>query len=236
MHLPPIAHLLPETRNPAKRLGRHVEHDPRSRAHVHALAPNSALQSQLWTFYGPPLNQGDVGSCTGNALAGALNCTPFVAGGKLLEEADALSLYELATRLDNIPGTYPPDDTGSSGLAVCKAAEKRGLISGYRHAFSAATALHWLSSIGPVIIGIEWFEGFDTPQGPDEELVISGSVRGGHELCIHGIDVEKRIIMGTNSWGAAWGNGGSFTISWDTFGILLSRDGDATLPYRGALP
>ena len=34
-------------------------------------------------------------------------------------EQFAVALYSDATKVDAYPGTYPPDDTGSSGLAIC---------------------------------------------------------------------------------------------------------------------
>lgn len=258
-NLPPVARLIPERIDGTKRLGRHVEHDPRSRAFVHpepgdilgidmqgttiaeavqtlddwlSRVMGPALASKCWPFHGEILNQGGVGSCTGEAITNALNCEPFqnLVTSRVLTQDDALSMYEQATTLDTIPGTYPPDDTGSSGLAVCKAARARGLIKGYRHAVTLASLLHWLATRGPAIIGIEWFEGFDTPEGPDAELVSSGAVRGGHEVCIHEIDVENRRVRGIQSWGPEWGDHGFFVISWDTLSQLLARQGDATLP------
>ena len=237
----PIVRIIPETNTKPSvwcvdlRLGRHVEHDPRSKsfAHVENVATASPLVSRVWDFKGPLLDQGDVGSCTGEAETNLLNCEPFVSRrGTILTQADALSLYEQATHLDKIPGVYPPNDTGSSGLAVSKAALKRGLIGGYKHAFSLASLLHWLSNVGPAKLGIEWFEGFDTPQGPDAECVISGAVRGGHEICVNAINVERRLVGAIQSWGPKWGNHGRMTFSWDTIGVLLSRQGDATLDHE----
>jgi hypothetical protein len=256
MNLPAVCRTIPEAIVEGRRLGRHVEHDPRSRAFVHpdpadlvedaqgiesaieawTASLHSSLVSKVWRFLGQILNQGEVGSCTGEAMTNLLNCEPFQndAEPSTFSQECAVDLYSRATTLDKIPGHYPPDDTGSSGLAVCKAAKQLGLITSYRHAFTLTSLLHWLATKGPAIIGIEWFEGFDTPQGPDAELVISGSVRGGHEICIHEIDVEKRRVRGIQSWGGEWGDQGFFTLSWDTLGQLLSRQGDATLPERAA--
>jgi hypothetical protein len=242
-HLPAQVRLIPESLNSPGllkgghlgRLGRHVEHDPRSRGFVHeeklaeAVAP---LVSRSWAFKGSILTQ-DIGSCTGEAQVNLLNCAPFVdRRGTLLTQDDALSLYEQATHLDNIPGCYPPNDTGSSGLAVSKAAKKRGLIAGYKHAFSLASLLHWLSNVGPAKLGIEWFAGFDTPIGVDAECRIDGVVRGGHEICVNEINVEKRKLRAIQSWGPDWGDAGRMTFSWDTMAILLSRQGDATLDHE----
>ncbi len=118
----------------AGRLGRHVEHDPRSRAFS---AGTAAIKSVRYKRHGNAFDQGELGSCTGNAMAGVLMTEPLWIRGRNLTEADAVTLYKAATRLDKIPGKYPPDDTGSSGLAVMKAAVKAKYIAGYSHRCAA---------------------------------------------------------------------------------------------------
>ena len=96
----------------AGRLGRHVEHDPQSRAFS---AGTAAIKTVTYQRHGSAFDQGDLGSCTGNAMAGVLMTDPFWVRGRNLTEADAVALYKAATKLDDIPGKSPPDDTGSSG-------------------------------------------------------------------------------------------------------------------------
>ena len=60
----------------AGRLGRHVEHDPRSRAFS---AGTAAFKTIRHLRHGKAFDQGDLGSCTGNAMAGVL-ITPVSAG------------------------------------------------------------------------------------------------------------------------------------------------------------
>ncbi len=219
--------LLSEKRVKGKRLGRHRQHDPRSRS-FETLFASKPLISAKWERHCPIYDQGDVGSCTGNAMAGALMTGPLWRAGRTLTEDDALQLYEAATHIDRIPGHFPPDDTGSSGLAVAHAAKLAGLVTTYHHAFSLHSALASLGR-GPVIIGIGWYEGFDAPIGEHAELRISGELRGGHELYLLGIDVEEKVVEGVNSWGPEWGNRGHFTMSFDTLGTLLADQGDCTV-------
>jgi hypothetical protein len=47
-------------------------------------------------------------------MTGALGTDPLWNSAWKLDEKAAVTLYEAATRLDNIPGHYEPDDTGSS--------------------------------------------------------------------------------------------------------------------------
>jgi hypothetical protein len=85
------------------------------------------------------LDQGKLGSCTGNAGTGAVGTQPFYhqVGKNVLPAVDdasageqfAVKLYSDATKADAIPDSYPPDDTGSSGLAICKVLNARGTIS-----------------------------------------------------------------------------------------------------------
>jgi Papain family cysteine protease. len=107
-----------------------------------------------------------------------------------------------------------------------KAAKELGYITGYRHAFGLQHALEALV-LAPVITGVAWYEGFDEPDA-NGAVTISGSVRGGHEFEVVGIDVDARTVRACNSWGADWGDHGYFQFSWDTWDRLLHERGDVT--------
>lgn len=219
-----------------KRLGRHVEHDPRSKEHAFGavLAP-SALKTVKHRRYGVIFEQGDVGSCTGNASAGSVNSAPLhKLSSRALVEKDAVDIYSLATKLDGFDGEYPPDDTGSSGLAAAQALKQMGLISEYKHAFTLAEALTALQ-VGPVITGINWYEGFDNPDSSGM-ISIAGQIRGGHEVMFRGFEwyttVDDSILFGDNSWSRNWGVKGSFRMKVKTWRRLLAEEGDATILIR----
>ncbi|HTO82757.1 MAG TPA: hypothetical protein VMQ73_11005 [Methylomirabilota bacterium] len=213
----------------AGRLGRHVEHDPRSRAYQ---AGTGAIKTVTYKRHGKPFDQGDLGSCTGNAMAGVLMTDPFWVTGRNLGETDAVALYKAATRLDNIKGQYPPEDTGSSGIGVMKAAVKAKYITGYAHTFSLAQLLGSLS-LRPGILGINWYDSFDDPR-PDGEcrLTAGARIRGGHEVQLFGLDASKKRVWCYNSWGPTWGGrrNGTFYLAWKTLDRLLHEQGDATFP------
>jgi len=208
-------------------LGRILNHDEKSRAFPAATAPT--IRSLVWLVRGKRLNQGELGSCTGNALAAWLNSnfahkprTPYD------DQEDAIDYYSLATTYDPFDGTYPPDDTGSSGLAVCKAGITRGRLTSYRHAFGFDQTLGALQ-LSPVLIGVNWYEGMFTPSrlGYVEP---SGRLAGGHEFLLHGVNVRDRFVWATNSWGTEWGLEGRFKIPFEVLRRLLSEDGDVTVP------
>lgn len=215
-----------------KRLGRHIEHDPRSRDFAFTAPPEQALAAVEHKRYGTIFNQGQIGSCTGNACAGARNTEPlWNADDHILTELGAKEIYELATIVDGFPGQYPPDDTGSSGLAVAKAIKRLGLIGSYSHAFGIDAALAALQT-GPVITGVSWYEGFDTPDA-NGLVKISGQIRGGHEIVARGYqpaaNPDDALILLDNSWGSTWGLNGSFYWTVATWKKLLASQGDVTI-------
>jgi hypothetical protein len=211
------------------RLGRQVEHDPESRAFS---AGTAAVKNVTYKRHGVPFDQGDLGSCTGNAMAGVLMTEPLWVPGRNLTEVDAVKLYKAATKLDNIPGSYPPNDTGSSGIAVMKAAVNAKFIVGYAHTFSLDQLLGSLS-LKPGILGINWYDSFDSPKSDGEcPLSANAKIRGGHEVQLFGIDTKKERVWCINSWGPTWGGkkNGTFYFKYKTLQRLLNEQGDATFP------
>lgn len=216
---------------PGKPLGRNLNHDPRS-LRFPFKASSVVLTDAVHTSHIPILDQGNLGSCTGNAIVGTLGCSPYYetlsdSQQLMLTENLAVKLYSTATGLDPFPGVYPPTDTGSDGLSVAKAAKDAGYISGYTHAFSLNDALAALV-LGPVIIGINWYEGFDNPDGTGR-IAVGGQVRGGHEVCLWRIEAANKRVWLKNSWSADWGIDGTAWFSFDDFGRLLNEDGDCTV-------
>lgn len=241
------------------RLGRHVAHHPESLRFAHPVLPKSAIQTVRWTRRIPILDQGQLGSCTGNAATGMLGTDSvgrtatttvtisaagaaashglFTAGVHTLDEAFAVALYSLATVLDTYPGNYPPTDTGSDGVSVSKALQALGLIKNYTHAFSIA-ALNSALQAGPVIIGIEWLQSMFTTKSDGTIVVTKNSgVAGGHELEVLGYNVQTGLYELPNSWGAGgFGVDGTGFMSAPDMTWILSQQGDVTVPAFALLP
>jgi hypothetical protein len=209
---------------PGKRLGRHVNHDPRSRNFAVTAAPIAKLKSVEHKRHVPPFDQGNLGSCVANSTAGILSTSPF---RKKYTEDNAVDFYKQITAMDDISGAYPPDDTGSDGLSAAKWAKDKKLCRGYLHAFSLEAALTALQK-DPIMIGISWLTGCDNPD-VDGLIHYTGRSRGGHEIEVVGINVKKKLIKLSNSWGTGWGVGGYFFMSWDDLGKALDDGGDATV-------
>lgn len=215
-----------------KRLGRHVEHDPRSKDFPFAAESGTTLVTVEHKRHGAIFDQGQIGSCTGNAIAGATNTEPIRGiNDHILNENAAVIAYIRGSILDGFPGFYPDEDTGSSGLAVAKAAKQMGWISGYSHAFSIDAALAALQK-GPVITGVPWYEGFDSPNA-DGLVEIAGQIRGGHEIVARGYiaatNPDDSLILLDNSWDTSYGVNGHFYWTVATWRKLLENRGDATI-------
>lgn len=217
------------------RLGRHVEHDSRSlQFAVDAPADGTRLNSIRHVRHVPVFNQGQVGSCTANAAIGCLGTGDFYAavGSKILTRSAAVDeKYAIGAYSDEQVllgyGPYPPADNGGSGLAIAKILKNRGLIPSYKHALSLGATLGALAK-QPVIIGIPWYSGMFTPDLTGR-VRPTGTVAGGHEICIDTLDVEKEFVWLTNSWGTSWGIKGRASVSFDDLQRLLSEQGDCTV-------
>ncbi|MCI3246282.1 hypothetical protein [Streptomyces spinosisporus] len=223
-------------------LGRLVEHDPRSLHFAHGVLPKTAIKSVDWTRRAPIFDQGQLGSCTGNAAAGLIGTdsaartglTSVTVNGDVLpvDEDLAVDVYKLATQLDDIRGTYPPDDTGSSGLGAAKALKKLGLASGYTHAFSL-DALKSALQNGPVMVGTVWLNSmFDPTSAGNVTVDRHSDVAGGHEYVISAYDAGAGQFRIDNSWGVR----GSAWITASDLQWLLSQQGDVTVPVWATVP
>lgn len=232
----PIVALIPERADRPRGLGRHVFHDPRSRAFdvgaEEQVTPGHIAHPRHIDY----LDQGQLGSCVGNATTGMLGSGPFFDSTPVrelvLDETYAVGLYSEASRLDGIPGYYPPTDGGSSGLGAAKALRRRGLIETYQHAFSIKGMLTALKR-APVIVGTVWLSGMSEPDARGFAH-LAGDVEGGHEYLCREFEPAPKLSDGVltfdNSWGPDFGDHGRFRLYVRDFAYLLSQQGDVTAP------
>lgn len=237
---------------------RNVQHDPRSLNYAVGVLPKSAIRSVRWTRRAPVFDQGQIGSCTGNAAAGLIGTDSatrqgftsititaeqaaatqgvFTAGTYDVNEDLAVRCYTLNTLLDGYPGAYPSQDTGSDGLAAAKTLKALGAADTYKHAFSLSALDSALQS-GPVMLGTEWVNSmFDPAADGRLKVTRTSGVAGGHEYIVDEIDTTNGIYWIQNSWGTSWGREGRAYVARADLQWLLSQQGDVTAPHMLAAP
>ena len=222
------------------RLGRHRAHDVLDSLPERDAANIVDLFTPIRTVHHeefvPVFDQGQLGSCTANAALGTLVTAPFGKPGAAYTEKDAVALYELETKLDDsqIPGEFPPNDTGSTGPWSMMALEKQHKIRSFTHSRSAHHALLLLNQ-GPISIGVTWFQSmFDVGELPSGQSVIhvdpNTEVAGGHQVCLVANDTHSQMVYVRNSWGTSWGDDGHAWLSWADLRFLFANGADACQP------
>lgn len=212
------------------KLGRQRVHDPMSRAFAtRAVVDRSKWVTKLIRIYDPLPNPDQCHSeCTGCAKAMEMNAVNNRLKGVVLNMNTAHSIYTLATHLDPFEGEWPPDDTGSSGLAAAKAAKQLGIGGEYRHVFNGADEVVQLIQTGRVVnVGTWWYDGMFTPDAKGV-IVPSGPQVGGHQFIARGYDLVRDLVL-IRCW---WGSYRDVLIKRAHLNELLQDDGDAHIQNR----
>lgn len=202
------------------RLDRVVQFDERSRAFpVRTVA--KAPRSYTWGCK-QYLDQGREGACVGFSFAHELAARPKV---KTVSESLAREIYREAQQLDQWPGH---DYEGTSVIAGAKALKARGYIREYRWAFGLSDLISAVGSVGPAVIGVNWYEGMFQPDR-NGFIKPTGSLIGGHAILVNSVSLKLKRFKLHNSWGADWGINGGCYLSFDDMNRLLNEDGEACI-------
>jgi len=209
------------------RLSRVVWFDPASRGYgVRALLDVARpLRTRTWrcdTY----LDQTRQGACAGFAFAHGLAAEPRPVQGGIDEAFARETLYAAARELEPFGSSAARDMPGSTILASAKALRRLGLIAEYRWAFDLDEVLATLSQLGPVVLGMPWYEGMASPSCCGM-LHPTGRRTGAHAILARGIDVRRKTILLHNSWGRSWGNQGTALLHWDDLAMLIDRSKQA---------
>lgn len=234
---PPTHKATPVDRSKLK-LGR--KRGPLSKARKASYVEAAGVSSAFW----PPLipsaiDQRDLGACTGFATVDARLSKPFALFtlpkpyGEFSTIADfeglARDIYSGATKRDPWPGSWPPNDTGSNGSSALAEAKSKGVVDSFYSVATLADLQIALQS-GPCIAGVDWYDGMFSPDNCGQ-LSMTGAIAGGHEVAFVGVDVDRKLIWGLNSWGDGFGvrwenHGGYFNLTYGTVSKLLAADGE----------
>jgi hypothetical protein len=212
-------------------LGRQVVHDDRSRSFPlrTGAVDRSTWRDKAVRIYDPlPNPNQQVGCCTMCAKAMQFNSVGNRVTGEVLDMGWALDGYRIVTRIDPFEGHWEPDDTGSSALASCKAAQSMGKGADYRWVFDGVDGVVQAIMNGAVVsVGTWWYDSmFDLL--PGQRIEVYGDRVGGHQYVARGYDVSSDMVL-CRCW---WGTYRDFWIKRSDLGLLLADDGDAHVQRR----
>lgn len=216
------------------RLGRQIVHDRRSLAfplQAAAAVDKTTWRDKVVAIYDPRPNPNQtVGNCTMCAKAMQMNSVHNRKPGVVLDMKWAMDGYHLETTIDPFPGAYPPDDTGSSSLASCKAAQQLGVGGEYQWVLNGADGVVQAIMAGHAIsVGTWWYQSMfssDTSKYGVRRPVISpaGSTKaGGHQYIARGYDLKRDLVL-LRCW---WGSFKDVWIARTDLDALLADGGDA---------
>jgi C1A family cysteine protease len=189
----------------------------------------------------PPIeDQGELGSCTANALVGALEFLelkeqiPYInlsrlfiyynervlnrtvnsdSGASLREGIKTLSKQGVC---DELLWAYIITKFESKPSPDCYAQARHHKISSYYRLTLLNDMKQCLASGYPFVFGFTVYDSFESPQVAHTGIVNmpqpSENVLGGHAVVAVGYDDTTQRFIVRNSWGSGWGMQGYFTI------------------------
>ena len=204
------------------------------------LPPSVDLRSKCPPVY----DQGQLGSCTGNAIAGAIEFDQRKQGNKEFVPSRLFIYYNERV----IEGTVSQDAgaqirDGVKSVAklgappetdwpydIAKFAQKpppnaysdalQDLVSSYARVTNNLTNMQGCLASGyPFVFGFTVYESFESATVAQTGIVPMPApgeqVLGGHAVVAVGYDNSQRRFIVRNSWGANWGMAGYFTIPFE---------------------
>ena len=197
----------------------------------------------------PVEDQGQLGSCTANALAGALEFLEIKSGQPLVDLSRLFIYYNeraIEHTVASDSGAMLRDGIKSLAAqgvcpekkwpyvvatfikkpsAACYAQAKKHTIAAYHRIVSLGEMRACLAEGYPFVFGFSVYEGFETAgvaRSGVHNMPRPGERQlGGHAVCAVGYDDKERRLLVRNSWGPAWGKKGYFTMPYD---YAASRD------------
>ena len=191
----------------------------------------------------PVEDQGDLGSCTGNALAGAV---------EFLERKDKVAFVNVSRLFiyynERVIEHSVSDDSGAMIRDGIKSLVKQGVCSEAKWPYAVSkfavkpsaacykdAADHQVTSYArlqtvdemraclasgyPFVFGFTVYESFESDKVAKTGILPmpkpKEKMAGGHAVLAVGYDDGTKRFMARNSWGPHWGIGGYFTIPYD---------------------
>lgn len=192
----------------------------------------------------PVYDQGQLGSCTGNAIAAAIEYArkreqledfipsrlfiyynERVIEGTVNEDAGAeiRDGIKSVVKLGACSETDWPYDIGQFAdkpLDNCYTDARQDLVKTYASVPQDEDSIKSCLALGyPVVFGISVYSSFMSSDVASSGIVdmpgIDDQLEGGHAILMVGYRNGDRRFIVRNSWGPSWGQGGYFTIPYD---------------------
>jgi C1A family cysteine protease len=219
--------------------------DFRDKLYAAVAAPPKTLPPKVDLSAGcsPVEDQGQLGSCTANALVGNLEFLELKAGHTVTDLSRLFIYYNeraMEGTVNDDAGAMIRDGVKSLvNLGVCSEKSwpynitqftKKPAAPCYKQAAShKATSYHRIIGLQqmkqclaegyPFVFGFSVYESFESP-----DVAKTGKLNvpkpgekqlGGHAVCAVGYDESAKRVLVRNSWGADWGLNGYFTMPYD---------------------
>jgi hypothetical protein len=211
------------------RFGRRIRKDKRDRNYPIAalLRYSAAITQRFWTDTSWSGDQGSTPRCVAFAACAWIEDGPISPAYKKGKKPPFLSpgtIYREAQALDGIP--MPHDGTTVRGAAKCL--QKRKIIKSYHWAANAQDVVQGVLQKGPVMLGIDWYEGMMEPDA-NGFLLPTGEIVGGHGIECNGVDIVAGYVRLKNSWGLDWGDKGHAKLAVKDLDALIKAQGEGCL-------
>lgn len=150
----------------------------------------------------------------------------------------ARSIFHQSQMLDPC-GADGNHATGACVLAGAKVLRRHGYLDEYRWAFSLSDVIGSVLYLGPVVIGVPWYESMWATR-PSGLVEVDGRRVGGHSLVLTGFSASRRLrgegrigpaFQWRNSWGRGYGKRGHGWVRAADLERLLDEGGEACVPF-----
>lgn len=206
-------------------------------------AAGTALPTRkTWRINAKALHQGKTQTCVGHAWFNFLRCAPLMTEHPGI---NAFDIYRAAVLVDEWRSNdgeakLPDNDArlkyGTSVRAGAKVMMQQGRLKSYLWAFGLQSAVEWVLTKGPVVLGTDWWSSFEKPSAEGiVQIASNAKIVGGHAYLWRGVDTKRALALCTNSWGDDWGKSGDFYVPFRDLERLIADDGEVCTAYEQRL-